>query len=100
MWTWCWITWRQCWTLRTGRSKDLMLQMVVLLTRLTGQRGQTLHSIKVSDVRMFPQKCVINFSEKQKHTRPGYHTEPATILAFSANDRLCFSEALGMIDCA
>ena len=34
-------------------------------------------------------KNVINFSEKQKHTRPGYHTEPATILAFSGNDRFC-----------
>ena len=62
---------------------------MLLLTLLTGQRGQALHSLRVSDVRMFSQKCVINFSEKHKHTRPGCHTEPANILAFSGNDRLC-----------
>ena len=70
--------------------KELTLRTVLLLTLLTGQRGQALHSVKVSDVRMFSQKCVLNFSEKQKHTRPGCHTEPATILAFSGNGaRLC-----------
>ena len=62
---------------------------MLLLTLLTGQRGQALHSLKVSDVRICFQRCVINFSEKQKHTRPGYHTEPATILLFSGKDRLC-----------
>ena len=67
--------------------KELTLRTVLLLTLLTGQRGQALHSLKVSDVRMFSQKYIINLSEKQKHTKP----EPATIglLAFSGNDRLC-----------
>ena len=69
--------------------KESTLRTVLLLTLLTGQRGQTLHSLNVSDVRMFSQKCVLNFPEKQKHTRPGCHTEPATILAFSGNGRLC-----------
>lgn len=60
--------------------KDLMLQMVVLLTFLHGQRGQSLHSLKVSDVRMFSQKCVTNSSKKQKRTRWGYSITQSLLL--------------------
>ena len=74
--------------------KQLSLRTVILLTLLTGQRGHALHALNVSDVRLHAQKCTIMFSVKQKHTRPGAHTEPATILAFPNNAKLCLIKHL------
>lgn len=69
--------------------KLLTLRTVMLLCLLTGQRGQALHSLNVKDIHLQSQKCTFVFSEKHKHTRPGIHTEPATVVAFPTNERLC-----------
>ena len=61
----------------------------MLLSLLTGKRGQALHSLNVSDFRFSSHKCVFVFSEKHKHTKPGVQTEPATILEFPDNHKLC-----------
>ena len=43
----------------------------------------------VDDVKLLDNKCVIVFSQKQKTTKPGSHTEPAEILEFRDNAKLC-----------
>ena len=68
--------------------KQLILRTVMLLSLLTGQRGQAFHSLNVSDLRFSSQKCVIVVSEKHKHTKPGVHTKLATILEFPDKDKL------------
>ena len=69
--------------------KDLTLKTCMLLALLTGQRGQALHSLKREDIKIQHNKCVIVFSEKQKHSKPGVHLEPAHISAFPHNSKLC-----------
>ena len=38
---------------------------------------------------MHHNKCVIVFSSKHKQTKPGAHTEPAEIPAFTQNPKIC-----------
>ena len=65
--------------------KQLTLRTVMLLALLTGQRGHALHLLKIGDIRMHHNKCAIVFSSKHKQTKPGAHTEPAEISAFTQN---------------
>lgn len=69
--------------------KELTLKTCMLVALVTGQRGHALHSLMVDDIRVFDQKCVIVFSSKHKTTKPGFHTEPAEILEFTDNEKLC-----------
>ena len=67
--------------------KQLTLRTVMLLALLTGQRGHALR-LKIGDIRMHHNKCVIVFSSKHKQTKPGAHTEPAEISAFTQNPKI------------
>lgn len=69
--------------------KQLTLKTAMLLALLTGQRGHALHSLNVDDLRMSSDKCVVVFSAKHKQTKPGVHSKPAEIYAFSSNKKLC-----------
>ena len=69
--------------------KELTLRMCMLLALLTGQRGQALHLLKIQDLKFKQSKCIIVFSGKHKQSRPGFHTEPAEILSFEKNPKLC-----------
>ena len=69
--------------------KQLTLRTVMLLALLTEQRGHALHLLKIGDIRMHHNKCVIVFSSKHKQTKPGAHTEPAEISAFTQNPKIC-----------
>ena len=69
--------------------KELTLRMSMLLALITGQRGQALHLLKVSDIKFHGPKCTIQYSEKHKQSRPGFHTEPVDILPFTKNQKLC-----------
>ena len=53
-----------------------------------------MHSLKVEDVQLFQDKSVINFSDKHKHSRPGFHNEPAGILDFAQNHKCCIVDHL------
>ena len=68
--------------------KQLMSRTILFLSLLKGLRGSALHLLKVEDVELFQGKCV-NFSYKQQHLRPGFHTEPAGILDFAQNRKIC-----------
>ena len=69
--------------------KQLTLRTTMLLALLTAQRGQVLHSLKVADVKLYHNKCVFHLSEKQKHTHPGVHCDPAEVFAFPSDKKLC-----------
>jgi len=77
-------------SLSTMTLMELTLRTVMLLALLSGQRGQTLHLLRVSDVD-FPSndQCVIVLSDVLKQTRPGHHLHPITLDAFPSNENLC-----------
>ena len=66
----------------------LTYKTVMLLALLTGQRGQSLHNLKVDDVRLYQNKCVLVFSALLKQSRPGVHLKPINLDRFH-NPKLC-----------
>ena len=68
--------------------KHLTLRLVMLLALLSGQRGQTLHTLKVEDVKMGDNKCTIVYSSILKQSKPGKHIRPLDLMGFE-NKKLC-----------
>ena len=66
----------------------LTLRTLMLIALLSGQRGQTLHSLTVDDVKMYKSKCVLVYSSLLKQSKPGTHLKPLEIPCFE-NKRLC-----------
>ena len=68
--------------------KEITLKTCTLLSLVTGQRGQAIHSLACSDLRFSDSKCIIQYSAKHKTTKPGFHTAPCELLVYSDPD-LC-----------
>ncbi|KAK3106693.1 hypothetical protein FSP39_025319 [Pinctada imbricata] len=66
----------------------------MLLTLLTGQRAQTIHLLKVSDVNISNVDVRIVYSSLLKTTRPGFHLSDSIIHAFDSDDALCLVKTL------
>ena len=49
-----------------------------------GQRSQTLHSLKIEDIKIFGDKCIIPIMQKIKQTRSGEHMKPLIFRCFFA----------------
>ena len=62
----------------------------MLLALLSGQRGQTIHTLKSEDVRLKDYRCVLVFSAVLKQTKPGSHIQPSELEAFE-NKKLVYS---------
>ena len=73
--------------------KDLSLKTVMLMTLLTGQRGQTIHSLYVNDVIVSDLDLKIVYSSMLKTTRPGYHLAD-TIIQCYKDPALCLVRTL------
>ena len=69
--------------------KFLTFKLAMLLSLLTGQRGQTMHGLKVSDIILSKNCIKIKVSNVLKHTRPGKHLDLLTIKAYAPDRRLC-----------
>ena len=63
-------------TIQTISLKLLTLRLIMLLALLSGQRGQTLHTLKVDDVGLSTDKCVLVYSSVLKQTKPGNPVKP------------------------
>ena len=74
--------------------KFLTLKLVMLLALLTGQRVQTLHTIKLSDLILSKNSLKIKISELLKHSRPGKHLQMITVKAYAPDRRLCLVTVL------
>ena len=72
---------------------DLSLKIVMLMTLLTGQRGQTIHSLYVNDVVVSALVVKIVYSSMLKTTRPGYHLAD-TIIQCYKDPALCLVKTL------
>lgn len=68
--------------------KKLTLRLIMLLALVSGQRGQTIHTLKVDDIRLKEERCTLVFSAVLKQTRAGTHLKPLELKTFE-NKRLC-----------
>lgn len=74
--------------------KELTLKCVMLLLLLTGQRGQTVHLLKCTDVRIENKKLYISYTSMLKTSGPMYHLSDVVIDAFTVDPSLCLVETL------
>ena len=57
----------------------------MLLLLLTGQRGQSIHLLKVEDVIFHEDSLELQFSIVLKHTRPGVHQDNIRFQSYIPN---------------
>lgn len=69
--------------------KDLTLKLTTLLALLSGQRCQTLHLMRTSNMTITGNSIKIRISELLKQTRPGHHLQELHIKAYAPDRRLC-----------
>lgn len=74
--------------LKSITFKQLSLKTVMLLSLLSGQRLQTLKSIKVENVNFTHEGCEIYIDTLLKTTKPGKHLKPIKLQKYDA-DNLC-----------
>ena len=80
----CLIEWP---SLEDIQLKDLTLRTIMLLALLSGQRGQSIHSLLVEDIKFKDTKCIIVYSVL-KQTKAGMHIPPLELDSFQ-NEKLC-----------
>lgn len=68
--------------------RQLTLRLAMLLCLVSGQRGEAIHKMKVSDIKFVENMCTITFSSILKTSTPKRHTQPLQIHCFE-NERLC-----------
>ena len=70
-------------------------RLVMLLSLLTAQRGQSIHLLVLKDIYLDPALtfCRISYSAKHKTTRQGFHAKPAEIAAYP-DKKLCLVDHL------
>ena len=66
----------------------LACKLATLLMLLSGQRGQSIHLLKVKDIECTSDKLLLRFSSPLKQTRPGCHLEEIVLPAYP-DSRLC-----------
>ena len=68
--------------------RELSYKLVMLLTLLSGQRLQTLHSLSLSSLKVSDSRWVFSVDVPLKQTRRGMHLAPLEFLAFPQNNKL------------
>ena len=73
---------------------QLSQKVGMLLLLLTGQRGQSIHLLKVEDVIFHEDSLELQFSVVLKHTRPGVHQDNIRFQSYIQNKSLCIVSLL------
>ena len=73
----------------TGTLLALSCKLCMLYLLVSAQRCQTLHVMKLSDMKFLDNKIVINISSVLKQTRPGFHLDPIILNSYTADQNLC-----------
>ena len=72
----------------TLKLKELTLKLVTLILLVSGQRGQTVHLLDLSNMRVSTDSYTFLFTKLLKQTRPGFPNPTVTLTAFR-DSRLC-----------
>lgn len=67
----------------------LSRKLAVLLLLLSGQRGQSIHSLDIRNVECSDSSLVLRFGELLKTSKPGHHAHEIVLPAFVENPALC-----------
>jgi integrase len=67
---------------------QLSCKVIMLLALVSGQRGQSLHLLKVRDLQFFKDQLIIQFSACLKTTKPGHHQQCLDVHKF-VDSKLC-----------
>lgn len=70
------------------KLKELTLKLVTLILLVSGQRGQTVHLLDLSNMRVSTDSYTFLFTKLLKQTRPGFSNPAVTLTAFR-DSRLC-----------
>ena len=70
------------------KLKELTLKLVTLILLVSGQRGQTVHLLDLSNMRVSTNSYTFLFTKLPKQTRPGFSNPAVTLTAFR-DSRLC-----------
>ena len=71
----------------TLKLKELTLKLVTLILLVSGQRGQTVHLLDLSNMLVSTDSYTFLFTKLLKQTRPGF-SNTVTLTAFR-DSRLC-----------
>ncbi|XP_053379460.1 uncharacterized protein LOC123550588 [Mercenaria mercenaria] len=73
---------------------QLSQKLTTLFMLLSGQRCQTIHLLKLSDLHICKEQVVCQVSELVKQSKPGLHVKPMQIRRYSADPKLCLVNTL------
>lgn len=62
---------------------SLSAKLMTLMLLLSGQRGQSIHLLKVSDVECNEKELLIRFNHSLKHSRPGTHLDEIVLPCYT-----------------
>jgi integrase len=69
--------------------RSLSRKLATMLMVFSAQRTSTIVSLKVDDVRMSENRCIIIVTELQKSSKPGRHISNLEFLRFDEEPELC-----------
>ena len=76
---------------------EMSKKLVVLVTRLAGQRVATVGNIKLKDVNIKENEMCILISHLVKQSKPGRHQKSLKFAKFSSNQYFCVVNAMQLI---
>ena len=74
--------------------KDLTLKTVMLVSLLSAQRGQTIHSLNLEDLIQTDQSVGFSLSKPIKQSKPGITLPPLVFTSYPADPLLCVVRTL------
>ena len=69
--------------------KDLTLKVLMLLLLVTGQRGQSIHLMTLSAMKLTESVCQFQILNHTKTSKPGHSSTSITISEFEQDRRIC-----------
>lgn len=67
----------------------LARKLVMLLLLLSGQRGQSIHTLDIRNIECTGEKLILKFGELLKTSRPGHHLAEIVLPAYVDKPELC-----------
>ena len=63
--------------------------LATILALLSGQRGQTIHSLLIGNISLKLNCLCLKFGDLLKQSRPGYHLAEISLPVYTENPRIC-----------
>lgn len=74
--------------------KNLTLKLVMLLSLVTAQRGQTLHLLDINLMSIYDSSIVFTFNKPLKQSNPRTQVKPLVLKAYTHDESLCVFSTL------